>query len=352
MSNQLSQLRSEVDREIAAFLDQKQPVLAQISADGSVLLDSIRDFVAGGKRLRPIFLLTGWLSTGSPLTKSAYQAGAALELLQACALIHDDVMDSSDTRRGRPATHREFATYHRGHKWSGSSEVFGTGAAILLGDLCLSWADELLMSIELEQVNKDLGKEVYDLMRTELMIGQYLDLLEQARGGGSIERAYQVIQYKSAKYTIERPLHLGAVLAGGSNQLLEVLTQYGLTLGEAFQLRDDVLGVFGDPSQTGKPAGDDLREGKQTVLIAETLRTASATEQEEIAYHLGNPAIDEHEIANLRKIITSTKALDRVEEQISSKTALAKQAAESKIIPQDVSKLLFQLADAATSRNV
>ena len=131
----MSQLRSEVDREIAAFLDQKQPVLAQISADGSVLLDSIRDFVAGGKRLRPIFLLTGWLATGSPLTKSAYQAGAALELLQACALIHDDVMDSSDTRRGRPATHREFATYHRGHKWSGSSEVFGTGAAILLGDL-------------------------------------------------------------------------------------------------------------------------------------------------------------------------------------------------------------------------
>lgn len=326
--------------------------MTQINTESIVLIDSVTEFVSSGKRLRPTFLLAGWLATGQLPTPGAYQSAAALEFLQACALIHDDVMDSSDTRRGKPATHREFATYHRGHRWLGSSETFGVGAAILLGDLCLSWADELLVQANLSDEAKSAGKKVYDLMRTELMIGQYLDLLEQARGGGSIDRAFDVIRLKSAKYTIEKPLILGATLAGGSASLISVLSEYGLTLGEAFQLRDDVLGVYGDPEETGKPAGDDLREGKQTVLIAEALATASAVQHEQIDYHLGNPAIDDGEIAMLRQVICDTGALDRVEARIAQMTQRAKNAAKSSEIPDSVQQLLLQLADAATSRKV
>lgn len=352
MSTAIAELRTGIEAELALFLNQQRQVMTEINPESMVLIDSVAEFVSAGKRLRPTFLLAGWLATGAPLIKGAYQAAAALEFLQACALIHDDVMDSSDTRRGKPATHREFATYHRGHRWLGSSETFGVGAAILLGDLCLSWADELLVQAELPDQTKYAGKKVYDLMRTELMIGQYLDLLEQARGGGSIDRAFDVIRLKSAKYTIEKPLVLGATLAGGSDKLISVLSEYGLTLGEAFQLRDDVLGVYGDPQETGKPAGDDLREGKQTVLIAEALATATAEQQEQIDYHLGNPAIDDAEIAMLRDVISKTGALGRVEARISEKTASAKNAAKSSEIPDSVQQLLLQLADAATSRKV
>lgn len=352
MTLTIADLRSGIEAELAQFLTQQRAVMADINPESIVLIDSITEFVSGGKRLRPTFLLAGWLAAGTPLTKGAYQSAAALEFLQACALIHDDVMDSSDTRRGKPATHREFATYHRGHRWLGSSETFGTGAAILLGDLCLSWADELLVAAELPIEALTAGKQVYDLMRTELMIGQYLDLLEQARGGGSIDRAFDVIRLKSAKYTIEKPLVLGATLAGADAALIDVLSEYGLTLGEAFQLRDDVLGVYGDPKETGKPAGDDLREGKQTVLIAEALATATSDQHEQINYHLGNPAIDEGEISLLREVISATGALHRVEARIAEMTQRAKNAAKSTKIPDSVQQLLLQLADAATSRKV
>jgi geranylgeranyl diphosphate synthase type I len=304
----------------------------------------------GGKRLRPAFCYWGWRAAGGADTENAVKAATALELLQACALVHDDVMDGSDTRRGLPAAHRRFAALHRGNEWLGSPEDFGLGAAILLGDLCLSWADELLMSSGLPVDRLMAAKPLYDEMRTELMAGQYLDLLEQARGGGSIERAERVIRFKSAKYTIERPLHLGVLLAGGSPELLTTFTNYGLPLGEAFQLRDDVLGVFGDPSETGKPAGDDLREGKRTVLIAKALETASPSQASKIRRHLGDPHLDAEGVALLREILTETGALDAVEERISELTTNAQAAIVD--VTNPARDVLSDLITAATARAV
>ena len=194
------------------------------------------------------------------------------------------------------------------------------------------------------------AKPLYDEMRTELMAGQYLDLLEQARGGGSIERAERVIRFKSAKYTIERPLHLGVLLAGGSPELLTTFTDYGLPLGEAFQLRDDVLGVFGDPSETGKPAGDDLREGKRTVLIAKALETASPSQASKIRRHLGDPHLDADGVALLREILTETGALDAVEARISELTANAQAAILD--VTNPARDVLSDLITAATARAV
>ena len=282
----------------------------------------------------------------------ALRAAAALEFLQACALIHDDVMDGSDTRRGMPSAHHRFAMLHRGSEWLGSPEAFGVGAAILLGDLCLSWADEMLLTSGVPSERLAAAKGVYDEMRTELMAGQYLDLLEQARGGGSVERAMRVVRFKSAKYTIERPLHMGAALAGAGPEILAAYSGYGLPLGEAFQLRDDVLGVFGDPGETGKPAGDDLREGKRTVLIATAMARATPAQAAQIRRHLGDPGLDANGVALLREVIADTGALDHAEQLITSLTDQALAALDSVSLQTPAPEVLAGLAYAATRRSV
>jgi len=267
-------------------------------------------------------------------------------------LFHDDVMDGSDTRRGLPAAHRRFAGVHRGAEWLGSPENFGVGAAILLGDLCLSWADEVLLTSPFGEAALRRGKAVYDEMRTELMAGQYLDLLEQARGGGSVERALRVVRYKSAKYTIERPLHLGAALAGADPSVFAAYSGYGLPLGEAFQLRDDILGVFGDPAETGKPAGDDLREGKRTVLIAIAVEHSTAQQAAIVRRHLGDPGLDENGVAVLREIITDTGALAHTEDLITTMLGNSLAALNTAALDPEARDILTGLAYAATRRTV
>jgi geranylgeranyl diphosphate synthase, type I len=321
-----------------------------VSPDLAPMSDALTDLLRGGKRLRPAFAYWGWRGAGGADCEEAVTAATALELLQAAALIHDDVMDGSDTRRGIPAAHRRFEALHRGNAWLGSPEGFGTGAAILLGDLCLSWADELLLSCGLPPRSLLRAKPVYDVMRTELMAGQYLDLLEQAMGGGSTARAMRVVRFKAAKYTIERPLHLGALLADAPPALIAAYTGYGLPLGEAFQLRDDVLGVFGDPAVTGKPAGDDLREGKRTVLVAMAVEAATATQAAVLRRRLGDPALDADGVAELREIIVGTGALRDVEVLIETLTEQAFTALAASGVDEPARGVLHGLAVASTSR--
>lgn len=337
-----------VDRTMAR---QSGPLLA-VSADTAPLLEALEVLLAGGKRLRPAFCYWGFRAAGGDagLEDTAMTCAASLEFLQACALIHDDVMDGSDTRRGQPAAHRRFAHLHRGAGYLGDPEAFGVGAAILLGDLCLSWADDLLYRSGMPADALARAKDVYDTMRTELMAGQYLDLLEQARGGGSVDRALTVTRYKTAKYTIERPLHMGARLAGADDALCDALSAYALPLGSAFQLRDDVMGVFGDPAETGKPAGDDLREGKRTVLVALATESATPAEAETLRALLGDPRLDAAGIEQLRAIITGTGALARTEAMIEEMLAEALSALEFPGIDDQSRAILTQLAFAATRR--
>jgi geranylgeranyl diphosphate synthase type I len=343
-------LRARVQVCLDAFLARQLPLLESISPDVEPLSSARRDLLKGGKRLRPAFAWWAYRGAGGADTDAAMAAATSLELLQACALIHDDVMDGSDTRRGLPAAHRRFANLHRGHEWHGSSEGFGVGAAILLGDLALSWADELLLSSGMEQAALVRAKRIYDVMRTELMAGQYLDLLEQAVGGGSVSRAMTVVRYKSAKYTIERPLHLGASLAGASDELLAAYSAYGLPLGEAFQLRDDILGVFGDPQETGKPAGDDLREGKRTVLVAVALEGASPAQAQALRTHLGDPALDAAGVEESREVITDTGALAHVERLVDELATASYEALAAAPIEEHAADVLAALVQAATAR--
>ena len=340
-----------MQKALDAFLAAQLPILDGISDELSPLTDALAELVAGGKRLRPAFCYWGFRGAGGTDDDAIVEAAAALELFQACALIHDDVMDGSDTRRGKPAVHRRFASLHRTESWHGDPEAFGTGAAILLGDLCLSWSDEMLARSGLPAERLLAGARVFDEMRTELMGGQYLDLLEQARGGGSVERALRVARYKSAKYTIEKPLHLGAALAGADQDVLDGYSGYGLPLGEAFQLRDDVLGVFGDPEVTGKPAGDDLREGKRTALVAMALEAASKAQAAVVRRHLGDPHLSADGVAALRSVLEETGALARVEALIDELMDDALTALQAAPVDEQARGVLEALATAATSRS-
>ncbi len=334
-------------------------VLEAVSPDLAPLAEAAADLTRGGKRLRPAFCYWGWRGAGGSADgadgEAIVRAATGLELFQAAALIHDDVMDDSDTRRGMPAIHRRFAELHRGSSWLGTPEHFGVAGAILLGDLCLAWSDELLTGSGLERAALERGRPVFDRMRTELMGGQYLDMLEQARAGqdeGAAERARQVLRYKSAKYTIEHPLLLGGALAGAPQNLLDAYSAYGLPLGEAFQLRDDVLGVFGDPSQTGKPAGDDLREGKRTMLVAIAMRNSTPAQRASLRRHLGDPRLDTASVEELRRVIVETGALTEVERLIDSLVDQARAALTSAPLHEPTRAVLEGLIDAATARQM
>jgi geranylgeranyl diphosphate synthase type I len=343
-----------VDAELAAVLDDRTRVLSALGEDLAPVCAAARTLVLdGGKRLRPTFAYWGWRSVhgadeddGGLIT-----AAASLELLHACALVHDDVMDASATRRGREAAHAAFARLHRERGWTGDPDVFGTAAAIVLGDLLLSWADALFAAAPIEPAASPRARSVYDEMRQLVMAGQYLDVLVQARGAFSAAEALRVIEFKTSKYTVEGPLHLGAAVAGAPEKVFAVLSEYGLALGEAFQLRDDVLGVFGDPSVTGKPAGDDLREGKHTLLTALAMQSASADQAAALRAGLGDRGLDEEQVAALREVIVASGALDEVEQRIARGTAQARAALESPALSADSRAALAALAEAATNRH-
>ncbi|MGC4864249.1 polyprenyl synthetase family protein [Micromonospora sp. DT53] len=344
-------LRQRVDKALTEFLTGQRVRLAAVDDALGPVADAIEAFVlGGGKRLRPAFAYWGFRGAGGVDSDQVLTALAALEFVQASALMHDDLMDRSDTRRGEPAVHRRFATRHREAGWGGDPDGFGDAAALLLGDLCLVWSDELLHSAGLDLWALARARPVFDEMRTEVTVGQYLDVLTQATGDTSVERASKVARYKSAKYTVERPTLLGAALADAPEDVRRAYSAYGLPLGEAFQLRDDVLGVFGDPALTGKPAGDDLREGKRTYLVAAAVEATDDAGRELLLSRLGDPQLDEQGVARLREVISGSGALARTEQRIVTLTDTALAALTSVDLDTEARQALVDLAIAATRR--
>ncbi|GAA1475891.1 polyprenyl synthetase family protein [Nocardioides aestuarii] len=345
--------RTSIQEVLDEFLDEMGARLEPLGPDAARLLAEARASVSGGKRFRAAFCYWGFRSVApAPYDeRPLLRACAALELLHASALVHDDLMDASDTRRGRPATHRGFEAEHRGDGWRGDPEQYGAAAAILLGDLLLSWSEELLRrcGLPIERVAAAMG--VFDLCRTEVIAGQFLDVSVQARGRADVDAAMTVLRYKSAKYSIERPLHIGAALAGATGDDLAALTAYGLPLGEAFQLRDDLLGVFGDAATTGKPAGDDLVEGKRTVLVALALDAAPDEDAALLDASLGTD-LSPDLLARLRAVIDDSGAHAQVEQVIGELVDHALTALDATGAPDDARGVLRDLAAAATDRVV
>ena len=350
-------VRARVDRALAALLHQELSALGFLGEDAGPVSDALTRFaLESGKRLRPAFLYWGYRGAGGAAdgqeADAAIRAACSVELLHICALIHDDIMDGSEVRRGRPAMHVGFAELHRGRSWRGDPAAFGEGAAMLMGDLAFTWADVALAEAGLPDDRPAAALRVFNRLRSELMGGQYLDLVEARRGAPDEAAVRRVLTYKSGKYTIERPLHLGHAIAGGETELAAAYSAYGLPLGEAFQLRDDILGVFGAPEVTGKPAGDDLREGKETYLVMLARRRAGRAGRQLLEGALGNAKLPEDEVAELRRLITACGAVDATEARIAVLLTEAKDAlAAAGGIDETAREALAALADHVTDRN-
>jgi geranylgeranyl diphosphate synthase, type I len=343
--SRLQQVARLVEARLDALFDEETRRWTGLSPDMADPLAALRRLVlAGGKRLRPAFCYWGFACAGGDLEDPVVvDAGAAFEMLQAFALVHDDVMDGSATRRGARTAHLHFEDRHRADLWRGEPRRFGEGVAILIGDLAHVYADLLLRDAPRSAL------EVWDELRIELNVGQYLDMLGTARADTDPAGARRIARYKSGKYTIERPLHLGAALAGRLDELEDRLSAYGDPLGEAFQLRDDMLGAFGDTAVTGKPVGEDLREGKPTLLLSLATERAGA-EQRAVLDRAGRRQLGRDDVTAVQAVLVDTGAHDEVEAMIGALTDQAVAALDSLPTTDEVRAALADLARFVAAR--
>jgi len=342
----LREVGRRVDARILGVLDLELERWQAVDPDLGAPLGALRALVAaGGKRLRPAFCHWAFVGAGGdPGDGRVVDAGAALELLHTFALVHDDVMDGSDQRRGLASVHRAFIDRHLGLGWQGDARRSGEGAAILVGDFAFVYADQILGEIPAD------ARAVFDELRLELCVGQYLDLVGTASGSRDPEQATRIERYKSGKYTVERPLHLGAALAGGGPDVHAALTAVGLPLGEAFQLRDDLLGVFGDSTVTGKPVGDDLREGKLTPLIAAAAARVDPTVRT-LLDRVGATDLDAATVEAIQAMLVDSGAVAEIEDRIADRVDEALAALERAPITAEARDALADLTRFAAWRD-
>lgn len=354
----LTLLRNAVSTRLTERLVRYQDELSYVGHEVQDLFDIAGPLLDRGKRLRAGFVAAGWRSFGgAPLAQAEVQAGSGVELFQLAALVHDDIMDASLTRRGLPAAHLQFARLHTEREMISDAGAFGMAGALLLGDLLLVAAEsELHAALAPLPEREHAARTVFEHMMAEVTVGQYLDIYAQSAPWSKdpsvdLERARRVIKAKSARYSVEHPLALGAAMAGADEGELAAVRRIGLPVGEAFQLRDDVLSVFGDPQVTGKPAGDDLREGKRTVLVTLAMTLASTAEVEVLKRSIGNPDLSEDQVVQVRGILTSCGALGQVEELIDERATTARAAIDAMGLDASAAALLHKLSDAAITRD-
>ena len=344
---------SAVEKALMDFLGGLRERAERIGA--LPLLETAQACIAGGKRLRPAFCYWGYVAAaGRPADPDPLlRAAASLDLLHASLLVHDDLLDGSDTRRGAPSAHRRFEALLPGPR----ATRFGEAAAILLGDVLFSWSAEMFESAGLSPEAIRDAAPVLATMRSEVLLGQYLDVAaafgatDRSTRQAQIHTAEKVLEFKSARYSVRRPAELGATLGEAPPGLLAALGTYGSLLGRAFQLRDDILGVFGDPKATGKPAGDDIREGKRTVLVLTALENGDARQHDTLDSLLGTPGLTEEDLTTAREIIEATGARNSCEELIARSTTDALTALEGADMDAEGRSALITLAGLATDRD-
>lgn len=345
----LSLIAARVEDRLREFLADEE---ARWSAFDEDLTDPVAEIgrmvLVGGKRLRPAFCHWGFVGAGGdPDDAMVVNAGAAFELMHVFALFHDDVMDDAASRRGAPTTHTRFTERHVDGAWAGEARRFGEGVAILVGDLAFVYADQLMAGASAT------AWKIWNELRIELNIGQVLDIVGSVRNDRRRVKAERICRYKSGKYTIERPLHLGAVMAAPERaaELLPALSAYGLPLGDAFQMRDDVMGAFGDSAVTGKPVGGDLREGKPTPLMAMATEAATAAQAEVLAL-VGRTDLTDADVARVQQAIVDTGALAELEATIVRLTDEALSAIERAPLTEQARAELVALAAYVSHRLV
>lgn len=359
-----------VSAEIKATLGRNRFQLNEISEDSLELQNATEDILENGKRLRSRLSYWGWRAanwhseptrdfSGEAADKPIVALGAALEIFHTALLVHDDIIDNSDSRRGKPSAHRRFATLHADRQWEGIDKDFGTASAILLGDILLSLADDGFLDCAMNLTGESQSNFRRELrnMRTSVSVGQYLDLLDGNAWRAipiseSLERAKKVAVYKTAKYSVEHPLVLGAILGSAPAETVSALRAFALPLGFAFQLRDDLLGVFGDENQTGKPSGGDLIEGKRTVLLAIARSQADKSTLAVLDDLIGDPDLGEDQIQMLRATLLEIGAVNAVEDLIEKSRQRALAVLAEMGLDGTIESALMTLTNAISRRSV
>jgi len=314
-----------------------------------IAADVLVGFVDGGKCLRSTFMFLGWLCGEEP-SNAAIDASASLELLHTFALLQDDVMDSSPRRRGHPSAHVQFSRWHRERGLSGSPQRFGESAAVLLGDLCLVWAEQMLRNSGVDAAALARAWPRYDGMRTELVVGQFADIVNDVGGLPTLDVVLEVARRKSGNYTVRRPLEIGAAMAGCGDPLLAQLGGYGEAVGEAFQLRDDLLGIFGLPAVTGKPVGADLTEHKATSVVVAAHHMADSTLRRQLTELMSTAELDDADVGRWRSLIASTGAVQCIEEMIADRLYRASEWIDAVRLDEAVRSALLNMASVCTQR--
>jgi geranylgeranyl diphosphate synthase, type I len=330
----IEELRAAVDEELGRWLEERRRNLAH---SGPLLDQMSRLLRAGGKRLRPSFCYWGYRATGGEHGPGILQAAASLELLHTFAIVHDDIMDASDERRGEPTVHA----------------LLGINAALLVGDLALVLADDMFLGAAFAPERMTSAFKAYSRMRQEVIVGQWLDLEAASEPSTTEARARLVAKLKSGRYSIEEPLAIGAELAGADPEQLQRLAGFGEPLGEAFQLRDDLLGLFGERSFLGKPVDSDVREGKRNVLYA---KTAAALAGEDRTFFVerwgGGAELDEEQIARLRGLVEASGARAATEKLLARLVAEALAALGRVHMDPEARLALAELTRVATTRRL
>jgi geranylgeranyl diphosphate synthase type I len=342
-------VRRTVLTHVAEFVANRCAVRLDEAGVEVAASDILLNFLTGGKCVRSTFMYLGWLS-GAADSDEALYASASLELLHAFALLQDDVMDDSPSRRGRPAAHIQFGEWHRKRDLSGSPQRFGDSAAILLGDLCLIWAEQMFRESGVEYRRLQQALPRYDAMRTELALGQFADLASDVRDLPSMAMVLEVARRKSGNYTVRRPLEIGAAMSGCSDRTLSGLGRYGTAIGEAFQLRDDLLGVFGSEAVTGKPSGQDLVERKATSVVIAAHQLADAPTRRQLTELMNNGELDHTAIDRWRTLIVTTGAVQWIEDLISDRVASARDELDELRLDEPVRAALTNMATVCTER--
>ncbi|MBI3954717.1 polyprenyl synthetase family protein [Candidatus Collierbacteria bacterium] len=269
--------KEEFDAELLNFIKNKQAEANKLDKRYQVFIDLLEDYIIrGGKRLRPAFMYFGYISCGGKERKKIIKAARCVELLQAFLLMHDDIIDKSNLRRGRPTIHRMFESEHQELKLKGDREHFGRSTAMILGDLTHAFAYETLMESGFEDLLLVRARRLFDNLMFETAYGWYVELLGTNGSKAGEREIKRTMEYVSARYTIAGPLKLGATLAGAEKKVLKSLDKFGVKLGTAFQMQDDILGMFGSEEKVGKPVDSDFREGKKTLLLIQTLAKMKA----------------------------------------------------------------------------
>jgi geranylgeranyl diphosphate synthase type I len=348
----LAEYAADVDSALVCVFEEFIPQAVHADPSALEIIDAVRDFTCGpGKRVRPILMRVAYEGFGGTERDSIVRASCALELMQTFFLLHDDIMDRSDLRRGRPTVHREYAARYR--QRVEDADHFGQAMAILAGNLAGQQAVLLLSQgpFPSDRIARVLAR--YAEIALDVCYGQALDMLLPQKSLAETTEAeiLRVAEYKTARYTTEGPLHLGAILAGADEQDLAHLSAYAVPVGIAFQMQDDLLGMFGDEMTIGKPADSDLLEGKRTLLVLNAWRRADPTQRAQLEHNLGNADATAAELGSMREIVESTGARIATVELMGQFVDAAKASLAQAPFTPGMAGFLSDLADYVARRD-